>query len=217
MAERHAAVAVRCAAPRTRPTRCTAGSPPPTARRSTSSTRRAISTSHDAPIDLSQLHVRGLDLARLLLAARDRRLLPVLHALRAERLGGVDRGDRALPADLHGVHRASRRRCARTATSTSTSSTGCLPAGAGRVLSTLVDLVRIVFFAYAVVLTVADDAEDGQLQDDDRRSADESRLRRLRVGFAFCAIRVGAGRDRQLAARLQRARAPRDRPRETRS
>ena len=86
----------------------------------------------DAPIDLSRLH-RSRTGSRSaffwLLGAR--RLLPVLHALRAERLGGVDRGDRALPADLHGVRRRSPRRCARTATSTSTSSTGCCRAAVG--------------------------------------------------------------------------------------
>ena len=39
-------------------------------------------------------------------------------------------------------------------TSTSTSCTGCIPAKAGRALSTLVDIGRIVFFVVAVGLTV---------------------------------------------------------------
>ncbi len=45
-----------------------------------------------------------------------------------------------------------------------------LPAQVCRALSTLVDVVRIVFFAWRRVPHLADDAEDGQLPDDDRRS-----------------------------------------------
>ena len=98
----------------------------------------------------------------VLLAAGAGRVLPVLHALRAERFGGVDRGDRALPADLHGV----RRRRGRGAHEPPHPRRLPLPADAGarsgRVLSTLVDVVRIVFFAYAAVLTWEMMAEDGR-------------------------------------------------------
>ena len=56
------------------------------------------------------LPLRGLDCVRLLLGALVRDLSAVLHALRDERLGILDRGDRALPADLHNVHRRGDRR-----------------------------------------------------------------------------------------------------------
>ena len=60
---------------------------------------------HDAPIDISHLPLRGLDRVRVLLGAGRGDLLPVLHALRAERLGFLDRRDRALSADRRRVRR----------------------------------------------------------------------------------------------------------------
>ena len=53
-----------------------------------------------------------------------------------------------------------------------------IPAKAGRALSTLVDIVRIAFFAYASCLTVQMMPRMGNLQDDDHRLADELHLRR---------------------------------------
>ena len=54
--------------------------------------------------------------------------------------------------------------------------------GMARVMSTVVDVLRIAFFAAAVGADGADDAEAGQpRRDDDRRHADELRVRRVPV------------------------------------
>src|SRR5205085_11493718 len=58
---------------------------------------------------------------------------------------------------------------------------------------------------------LADDAEDGQLQDDHHRPADEQRLRGVLLRLRMRGATLGPGSRRTLAARLQRARAARDR------
>ena len=130
------------------------------------------------------------------------RVLPVLHALRAERLGGVDRGDRALPADLRACSWASRWRCAARAHPRRLPlSAGCRR-GVGRAMSTLVDVVRIAFFAYRDVLTHPDDGPKMQnLQDDDHRPADElSSTASCAFGLRRGGLPLRAGRDRELEA-----------------
>ncbi len=84
-----------------------------------------------------------------------------------------------------------------------------LPARACRALATLVDLVRIVFFAYAVVLTWQMMQKMGSYK---MTIVDLP----MNTVYAVCAVRlrhrrdpIGAGRGHQLAARLQRARATR--------
>src|SRR5262249_19789101 len=54
---------------------------------------------------------------------------------------------------------------------------------------------------------VAVDAEDGELPDDDRRSADEHRVRRMYGRLRVFGDSIGPGRAGALATRSQRARA----------
>jgi ABC-type nickel/cobalt efflux system permease component RcnA len=81
-----------------------------------------------------------------------------------------------------------------------------IPPKAGRALSTLVDVMRIVFFALAVGLTIQMMMRHGQPADDHHRPADEHHLRHLRVRIRRGGRALGPGRDRELAARLQLAR-----------
>jgi hypothetical protein len=59
----------------------------------------------DEVVDLSGTTMEAWASRWAVLAAGGDGVLPVLHALRAQRLGVVDRGDRALPADRRGLRR----------------------------------------------------------------------------------------------------------------
>ena len=125
-------------------------------------------------------HARGLGGAGDLLAARRHGVLPVLHPLRAQQLGLVDRGDRALPADRHGL----RRRGDRRGQEQPHPGRSLLPLPAARGGARAVDRGRRA--AHRLLRRDggahrADDAEDGQPQDDHRRPADEHALRRVPV------------------------------------
>ncbi len=80
-------------------------------------------------------------------------------------------------------------------TSTSTSSTGCAASPSAACCRRSSTSCASSFFASRSWLTVADDAEDGQLQDDDRRSADERRLRGLHVRLRARAPRRSRSRS----------------------
>ena len=90
--------------------------------RSTSSARRQFHV-EDEPVDISIYGWEDWVTLRPVLDDGGGGVLPGVHALRAERLGRLDRGDRALLPGGGGVHRRRRCRCARTTTSRSTSST----------------------------------------------------------------------------------------------
>ena len=69
-----------------------------------------------------------------------------------------------------------------------------MPQAVARGLATLVDVLRIAFFAAAVVLTVDDDAQARQqLPHDHGRSADELGLRRVPAGLCRDGVALGAG------------------------
>ena len=88
-----------------------------------SSTRKATSTSRTRRSTCPDTIAEGwVALAIFWLLGADG-LLPVRHPLRAERLGGLDRGDRALPADRAWCSSARRSASPRTSRSRSTSST----------------------------------------------------------------------------------------------
>ena len=88
-----------------------------------------------------------------------------------------------------------------------------IPATAGRVLSTLVDVGRIVFFAIAVGLTIQMMPRMGDLQMTIIDLPMNIIYGVCAFGFAAADVPLGAGRDRELAARLQPARAARARDR----
>ena len=86
-----------------------------------------------------------------------------------------------------------------------------MPAAVGRWMSRLVDALRIAFFAAAVVMTVQMMLKIGNSDaDDDRRCADEHRLRRRPARLRRAHLPLHPGGDAPLAARLQRARAADD-------
>ena len=86
--------------------------------------------------------------------------------------------------------------CAATRTSMSSSCiTTCRPA-VGRVLSTFVDVVRILFLGYATYLSHAAGAEDAEPEDDGGRLSDELRLWLRRVRIRDDDVPRRAGRDR---------------------
>ncbi len=95
-----------------------------------------------------------------------------------QRLGRLDRGDRALPADRRRCSSAPRSAWPRTTTSRSTSSTATCRAASAAGWRRLVDVLRIAFFAATAVLTVQMMLKMGNDADDHRRPADEHRLRR---------------------------------------
>ena len=109
----------------------------------------------EAPVDLSALLGRGLGDARGLLGHGALRLPAVLHPLRAQQQPRLDRGDRHQLPGRRGLPRLGLVRPplaphpGRRALP--------LPAARGRPasLSTFVDLVRIVFFAYASLAALA--------------------------------------------------------------
>ena len=85
-----------------------------------------------------------------------------------------------------------------------------LPAAAGRWMSRLVDVLRIAFFGGGGAHR-ADDGQARQLDaDDDRRCADEHRLRRRPPRLRRADVPLGPGGGAPLEARLERPRAPHD-------
>ena len=165
---------------------------------------------HDEAVDLSDTIAEGwVALAIFWLLGADG-LLPVRHPLRAERLGGLDRGGRALHADRRRLRRRDDRR------GEEQPDPGRLllplPAGGRRPLAGACGrraAHRLLRRGRAD--DGADDAEDRQPDaDDDRRCADEHRLRRLPVRLRRDDLPLDPGGADPLAPRLQRPRAPDD-------
>lgn len=80
-----------------------------------------------------------------------------------------------------------------------------MPKPVARSMAVLVDGIRIVFFCGCGMADLFNDEEDGRLQDDHHRFANEPRLWRLPVRFCGHAVALCAGGPHALAARLQRA------------